>query len=183
MSDSTKSTMLDVNGHRVPVTAYKRIVELWRSGWTESEITQEAMSIMRTTDIGIITDVVLGAINDQKFAFTFSGESARKGYLQISLYTPNAIRNARLALEQTRWRLGRAESIENEHAREAVRLMGCRAAISEGAKTHSERMERQAQIDRKTKEALQKRQKAEEDVLHLKEVEKIRARLLALSLS
>ena len=181
MSDSTKTTVLDVNGHRVPVTAYKRIVELWRSGWPESEITQEAMSTMRNTDIGTITDVVLGAINDQKFAFTFSG--TRKEYLQIPLYTPNAIRNARLALEQTRWRLARAESIEDEHALEAVRLMGRRAAITEGTRTHLERMERQAQIDRMTKEALQKRQKAEEDVLHLKEVEKIRVRLLALSLS
>lgn len=181
MLDSTGSQILEVNGHQVPAIAYKRIVELWRRGWTESEITQK-IKAMCNKNSGAISEVVLGAINDQKFAFTFPNETSRKEYLDMPLSSPAAIREAELALQKTRTALSRAESTENQNAIEALRLMETRPAFIDEARTYSERMERKMQVDQMIRKALQKRQQAEEDMLHLQEVEKIRQRLLALSL-
>jgi hypothetical protein len=94
MSDSTKNPSLEVNGHKVPAIAYKRIVELWRSGWTEPEIVQEATNIMQSKNSIAISEVVLGAINDQKFAFTFSREPACIDYLDIAIDSLEEIRTA-----------------------------------------------------------------------------------------
>lgn len=182
MSDSTKNPILEVNGHQVPAIAYKRIVELWRRGWTEFEITKAAMSAMSNTNIGTISEVILGAINDQKFAFIFSDEASHEEHLDIPIDSPDAIWRAEVALAQTRAAIARAESIEDKHALEAMKLMEERPKFIGDARTPSERVERQAHIDRMTKGALQRRQKAEEELSHLKEVEKIRRRLLALSL-
>jgi hypothetical protein len=182
MSDSAQNPILQVNGHRVPAIAYKRIVEQWRSGWTESEITEVAMNAMRNTNIGAISEVILGAINDQKFAFAFSDETTRGKYLDIPIDSPEAIQRAEAALEETRAALSQAESIEDEHALEAMKLMEDRPEFIGNARTPSERVERQTYIDRMTKEALQRRQKAEEELSHLKEVEEIWKRLLSLSL-
>ena len=176
MSDSTKIPTLDVLGHKVPVSAYKRIVELWRSGWTESEIAEDAMNTMRNKNIVAITDVVLGAINDQKFACTFF-----KDYIKLPVDSPFLIRHTQLALQEIRAELARAEAIEEKLAVEAMRLIESRPKQIVDAKAHSERVGRQAHIDQKIKEALEKRQKAEEDASHVKEVEKIRRRLAALS--
>lgn len=182
MSNSINTSILEVNGHRVPVIAYKRIVQLWRRGWSEAEITQEASNAMRNHNIATISEVVLGAINDQKFAFTFSGEVGCENYLDLPLHSPQAIAKAQLALQETRTALARAETIENEYAVKAMRLMESRPTYVGQAKTHSDRMERQAYMDQMTQNALKKRQRAEEDIVHLKEVKKIRQRLLALSM-
>jgi cysteinyl-tRNA synthetase len=181
MSDSTGSQILEVNGHRVPAIAYKRIVELWRCGWTESEITQKIKAMCKKNS-GAISEVVLGAINDQKFAFTFPNKTSREEYLHMPLSSPAAIREAELALQKTRTALSRAESTENQNAIEARRLMETRPAFIDEARTYSERMERTMRVDQMIRKALQKRQQAEKDMLHLQEVEKIRKRLLALSL-
>jgi hypothetical protein len=182
MPDSTQNPILQVNGHRVPVIAYKRIVELWRRGWTESEITVAAMNAMRNTNIGAISEVILGAINDQKFALAFLDETIRGKYLDIPIDSPEAIQKAEAALEETRAALAQAESIEDEHALEAMKLMEDRPEFIGNARTPSERAERQTYIDRMTKEALRRRQKAEDELSHLKEVEEIWKRLLSLSL-
>jgi hypothetical protein len=181
MLDSTGNQILEVNGHQVPAIAYKRIVELWRRGWTESEITQMVKAVCNKNS-GAISEVVLGAINDQKFAFTFPSQTSRGEYLDMPLSSPAAIREAELALQQTRTALTRAKSTENQNAIEALKLMEARPAFIDEARTYSERMERKMQVDRMIRKALQKRQQAEEDMLHLQEVEKIRHRLLALSL-
>jgi cysteinyl-tRNA synthetase len=181
MSDPTGSQILEVNGHQVPAIAYKRIVELWRRGWTESEITQKIKAVCNKNS-GAISEVVLGAINDQKFAFTFPNKTFHKEYLDMPLSSPAAIREAELALQKTRTALSRAESTENQNAIEALRLMETRPAFIDEARTYSERMERTMQADQMIRKALQKRQQAEEDILHLQEVKKIRQRLLALSL-
>lgn len=181
MPDPTGSQILEVNGHQVPAIAYKRIVELWRRGWTESEITQKVKA-MCNKNSGAISEVVLGAINDQKFAFTFPNGTSGEEYLDMPLSSPAAIREAELALQKTRTALSRAESTENQNAIEALRLMETRPAFIDEASTYSERMERKMQVDQMIRKALQKRQQAEEDMLHLQEVEKIRQRLLALSL-
>jgi hypothetical protein len=181
MQDSTGSQILEVNGHQVPAIAYKRIVELWRCGWTESEITQEVKAICNKNS-GATSEVVLGAINDQKFAFTFPSESSGDEYLDMPLSSPAAIREAKLALRKTRTALTRAKSTENQNAIEALRLMEARPTFIGEARTYSERMERKMQVDQMIRKALRKRQQAEEDMLHLQEVEEIRQRLLALSL-
>ena len=181
MQDSTGSQILEVNGHQVPAIAYKRIVELWRCGWTESEITQEVKAICNKNS-GATSEVVLGAINDQKFAFTFPSESSGDEYLDMPLSSPAAIREAKLALRKTRTALARAKSTENHNAIEALRLMEARPTFIGEARTYSERMERKMQVDQMIRKALRKRQQAEEDMLHLQEVEEIRQRLLALSL-
>jgi hypothetical protein len=181
MPDSTANQILEVNGHQVPVIAYKRIVELWRCGWTESEITQKVKAVCNKNS-GAISEVVLGTINDQKFAFTFPNGTSREEYLDMPLSSPAVIREAELALQKTRTALSRAESTENQNTIEALRLMETRPAFVDEARTYSERMERKMQVDQMIRKALQKRQQAEEDMLHLQEVEKIRQRLLALSL-
>jgi hypothetical protein len=181
MQDSTGSQILEVNGHQVPVIAYKRIVELWRCGWTESEITQEVKTICNKGS-GVISEVVLGAINDQKFAFTFPSEISGDEYLDMPLSSPAAIREAESALRKTRIALTRAESTENRNTIKVLRLIEVRPAFIDEARTYSERMERKMQVDQMIRKALQKRQQAEEDMLHLLEVEEIRQRLLALSL-
>jgi hypothetical protein len=181
MPNSAGSQILEVNGHRVPAIAYKRIVELWRRGWTESEITQKVKEVCNKNS-SAISEVVLGAINDQKFAFTFPNKISREGYLDMPLSSPAVIRDAELALQKTRTALTRAESTENRNAIEALRLMETRPAFVDEARTYPERMERKVQADKMIRKALQKRQQAEEDMLHLQEVEKIRQRLLALSL-
>jgi hypothetical protein len=182
MPVSTQNPILQVNGHQVPVIAYKRIVELWRSGWTESEITKAAMKAMRNTNIGAISEVILGAINDQKFALAFSDETTRGKYLDTPINSPKAIQRAEVALKETRAAIAQAESIEDERALEAMKLMEDRPEFIGNARTSSERAERQTYIDRLTKKALQRRQKAEEELSHLKEVEGIWKRLLSLSL-
>jgi hypothetical protein len=182
MPDSSITPSLEVNGHKVPAIAYKRIVELWRRGWTEAEISREAMNTMCNKNFGAISEVVLGAINDQKFSFTLASETDRKNYLDIPIDSTDAIRKAELALQEIRAALARAESIEDELALEAIKLMESRPKLIGDAKTHLERMDRQANIDKTTRGALKRRQQAEEDVAHLKEVEKIRQRLLALSI-
>jgi hypothetical protein len=181
MAGSAGSQILEVNGHRVPAIAYKRIVELWRRGWTESEITQKVKA-MCNKNSGAISEVVLGAVNDQKFAFTFPNKTSGEEYLDMPLSSPAAIREAELALQKTRTALAHAESTEHQNAIDALRLMETRPAFIGEARTYSERMERQMQVDQMIRKALQKRQQAEEDMLHLQEVEKIRQRLLALSL-
>ena len=146
MQDSTGSQILEVNGHQVPAIAYKRIVELWRCGWTESEIIQEVKAICNKNS-GAISEVVLGAINDQKFAFTFPSKSSGDEYLGMPLSSPAAIREAKLALRKTRTALTRAKSTENQNAIEALRLMEARPTFIGEARTYSERMERKMQVD------------------------------------
>jgi hypothetical protein len=175
MPDSNTIPSLEVNGHKVPVIAYKRIVELWRRGCTEVEISRETINTACYENFGATSEVVLGAINDQKFSFTFSTETDRENYLDIPINSPDAIRKAELALRETRAALARAESIEDELALEAIKLMETRPRFVGGAKTYL------AKIDKMTREALKKRQEAEKDVAHLREVEKIRQRLLALA--
>jgi hypothetical protein len=181
MQDSTGSQILEVNGHQVPAIAYKRIVELWRRGWTESEITQEVKT-MCNKNSGAISEVVLGAINDQKFAFTFPSGTSREEYLHMPLRSPAATQEAELALQKTHTSLAHTDSTENQNAIEALRLMEVRPAFVNEGRTYSERVERKMQVDQLIRKALQKRQQAEEDMLHLQEVRKIRQRLLALSL-
>jgi hypothetical protein len=83
MQDSTGSQILEINEHQVPAIAYRRIIELWRRGLTESEITQEVKT-MCNKNSGAISEVVLSAINDQKFASTFPSEISGDEYLHKS---------------------------------------------------------------------------------------------------
>jgi hypothetical protein len=109
-------------------------------------------------------------------------QTTRGKYLDIPIDSPEAIQRAEAALEETRAALAQAESIEDEHALEAMKLMEDRPEFIGNARTPSERVERQTYIDQMTKEALQRRQKAEEERSHLKEIEEIWKRLLSLSL-
>jgi hypothetical protein len=108
MSDPTRNLSLEVNGHKVPAIAYKREVELWRSGCIEAAITQGVMNTMGQKKFGVISDVVLGAINDQRCAFAVSDETARKNYLDTPINSPDAIQKAIHFLEETGAALMRA---------------------------------------------------------------------------
>ena len=162
--------ILKIQGHKLPVPAYREIVHLSRRGLSAENIIKHAMQKMRNRNRKAISDIVLAVIEDQQYV---------SAPYSVASGAWERVRLSKVGERDARTLLAHFQQLEKQLAKEAAVLIGARQAYVEDASTAARAKTRQRSVERNVKEILEKRQNAEDRTVVAMDILVSRQRLLA----
>ena len=162
--------ILKIQGHKLPVPAYREIVHLSRRGLSAENIIKHAMQKMRNRNRKAISVIVFAVIEDQQYV---------SAPYSVASGAWERVRLSKVGERDARTVLAHFQQLEKQLAKEAAALIGARQAYVEDASTAPRAKTRQRSVERNVKEILEKRQNAEDRTVVAMDILVSRQRLLA----
>ena len=180
MSPLSNIPIIIVRGHKIPVAACQKIVEMWHKGYGRPEIIDHVMETTGCKNRRVINEITHGVLSEQRELFINNhAQWTQRGsaILGRSVSPDDARRKASKELNEALAALVSAQVLLERREASARALIRSRVRFSMCG--YRERLRRESSIDRQIQHAVQIRQQAEDEVKRAELVVELRRKALS----